>query len=90
MSYTPEACEERRRRIRLSVAAYAYEYENSSIMSDDEFDRLCKQVNLEQPTGDDELDEFFKKTFHPDTGMWVRSHPDKQKLSAIYRRHHNQ
>jgi len=87
VKYRPEETKERRLRIRLSVAAYAYEYENDSIMSDDEFDDLCMQVNLEQGTGYRKLDNYFRKEFLPDTGLWVRKHPDKCGLATIYHRH---
>jgi hypothetical protein len=88
VKYRPEETKERRLRIRLSVAAYAYEYENDSIMSDAEFDDLCKQVNLEQGTGYRKLDSYFRKEFIPDTGMWIRKHPDKQGLANIYHRYY--
>jgi len=88
VKYRPAETKERRLRIRLSVAAYAYEYENDSIMSDAEFDGLCKQVNLEQGTGYRKLDNYFRKEFMPDTGMWVRKHPDKRGLATIYHRYY--
>ena len=75
---------ERRRRIRLAVAAYAYEFMNDSVMSDHEFDRLSEQVDLTVSTGNRKLDSFFKKNFEPATGMWVRKHPEKDKLRRIY------
>jgi hypothetical protein len=87
VKYRPAETKERRLRIRLSVAAYAYEYENDSIMSDAEFDDLCMQVNLEQGTGYRKLDTYFRNHFVPDTGMWIRKHPDKRGLATIYHRH---
>jgi hypothetical protein len=86
VKYRPAETKERGLRIRLSVAAYAYEYENDSIMSDAEFDDLCMQVNLEQGTGYRKLDNYFRKEFIPDTGLWIRKHPDKRGLSTIYHR----
>jgi len=73
-----------RNRIRLSIAAYAYEYEDDPIMSDAEFDDLAKSINIEEKTGNRKLDNFFKKHFQPDTGMWIHQHPEKQKLKHIY------
>ena len=73
-----------RNRIRLSIAAYAYEYEDDPIMSDAEFDDLAKSINIEEKTGNRKLDNFFKKHFQPDTGMWIHQHPEKQKLKNIY------
>lgn len=71
-------------RIRLSVAAYAYEFRDESFMSDAEFDALSKQIDPSVKTGNRKLDNFFKKHFVPDTGMWIRSHPELDKLSHIY------
>ena len=75
---------QRRLRIRVSVAAYAYEYMNDSIMSDEEFDKLSLLIDPEISTGNRKLDNFFKKKFKPETGMWIRMHPDTQGLATIY------
>ena len=76
---------QRRIRIRLALAAYAYEYDNDSIMSDAEFDWLSDQVIPSIATGHDKMDKFFKEKFMPDTGMWVRSHPEFKKLEKLYK-----
>ena len=76
--------QEIRNRIRLSVAAYAYEYKNDAIMSDQEFDQLALKINVNEKTGNRKLDNFFKKHFQPDTGMWIRVHPELGKLDYIY------
>ena len=76
--------QEIRNRIRLSVAAYAYEYKDDPIMSDDNFDKLAKEINPEEKTGNRKLDKFFKKEFSADTGMWIHRHPEKNKLEQIY------
>jgi hypothetical protein len=73
-----------RNRIRLSVAAYAYEYCHDSIMNDHEFDELSLKINPEVMTGDPKLDNFFREHFEPSTGMWVRNHPEKDKLRMLY------
>ena len=78
---------ERRNRIRLSVAAYAYEYRNDSIMSDAEFDELSLQIQPSVETGNRKLDNLCKKHFSPETGMWIRKHPDKRGLENIYHRY---
>jgi hypothetical protein len=83
---TTQSEAERRRRIRLSVAAYAYEYYDDSIMSDAEFDALALEVDVEVSTGFRKLDSFFKKHFQPDTGLWIRFHPDRKGLENIYHR----
>lgn len=76
--------QEIRNRIRLSVAAYAYEFEDDSIMGDTEFDSLARSINVAEKTGHKKLDSFFKKHFMPDTGMWIRNHPDLSGIKFIY------
>jgi len=76
--------QEIKNRIRLSVAAYAYEMRNDEIMSDKEFDSLALKVNPQEKTGNRKLDNFFKKHFQPDTGMWIRKHPDINGIAYIY------
>ena len=76
--------QEIKNRIRLSVAAYAYEYKDDPIMSDTEFDELAKKIEVSEKTGNRKLDNFFKKHFAPDTGMWIHKHPERSKLEYIY------
>jgi hypothetical protein len=76
------------RRIRLSVAAYAYEYLDESIMSDAEFDKMCREVDLKIDTGNKKMDNFFKKHFDPSTGQWIRKHPELNKIADRYTRYH--
>lgn len=83
MKFTDQEVE-RRNRIRLSVAAYAYEYKDDPILSDEDFDKLSYKINTSVKTGNRKLDNFFKKNFNPDTGMWIRKHPDKAGLEDIY------
>ena len=78
--------QEIRNRIKLSVAAYAYEFLNDSIMSDHDFDQLSLQINPQQETGNKKMDDFFKKHFKPDTGMWIRAHPEIDKLNYLYKK----
>lgn len=81
--------EEIKNRIRISVAAYAYEYKDDPVMSDAEFDSLSQKINPNEKTGNRKLDNFFKKHFQPDTGMWIRHHPEKNKLDYIYRNYYD-
>ena len=78
--------EEKRLRIRLSLFAYAYEYQSNSLISDEEYDILSKKVDLEVKTGYRKMDNFFKKHFNPDSGMWIRKHPERHKLHWLYER----
>ena len=80
--------QEIRNRIRLSVAAYAYEYMDDPIMSDTDFDALALKINVNEKTGNRKLDNFFKKHFMPDTGMWIHKHPEKEKLKYIYKEYY--
>jgi predicted small secreted protein len=77
-----------RNRIKLSVAAYAYEYLGETIMSDHEFDELSLQINPNEETGNKKMDEFFKNQFAPHTGMWIRTHPEVEKLHEIYQKYY--
>lgn len=77
--------QEIRNRIRLSVAAYAYEYLDKSVMTDAEFDELALKIKPEEKTGNRKMDNFFKKHFTTDTGMWIRKHPEIPKLDYIYK-----
>ena len=83
-----EINQEIRNRIRLSVAAYAYEYMDDPIMSDTDFDKLALKINPNEKTGNRKLDNFFKKHFMPDTGMWIHKHPEKEKLKYIYKEYY--
>ena len=75
-------------RIILSVAAYAYEYLGESFMTDHEFDELSLKINPDVKTGNDLMDDFFKKHFDPSTGMWIRKHPEIQKLNYLYKKYY--
>jgi hypothetical protein len=84
-AYVPSREEvERRTRIRLAVYAYAYEYEASPLISDGEYDELSKSVDLSVSTGNEALDKYFRESFEPDTGMWIRSHPELDRVKALH------
>ena len=80
---------ERRNRIRVSVLAYAYEYHAHSIVSDHDYDRLARAVQPTVSTGHPLLDEFFRTTYSPDTGMWIRSHPELSGIANLYDRYYS-
>lgn len=80
--------QEIRNRIKLSVAAYAYEFKGDSIMTDHEYDELSLKINPNEETGNDVMDKFFKTQFQPDTGMWIRSHPEIKKLEYLYKKYY--
>ena len=75
---------ERRRRINVSVWAYAYEFENDSIVKDRVFDEEANLIETLMDTGKPHLDDFFAKKFDPCTGMWIRNHPELDKIKHIY------
>lgn len=81
-------CDVIRSRIRVSLAAFAYEMYDKSLISDSEYDKLSKIVyaNRHIKTGDSRLDIFFSGEVSPDTGMWVRKHPELAKLESLYKR----
>lgn len=72
----------------MAVAAYAYEVENDPIMSDEEYDRLSREIDPDMPTGNRKLDKFFMLRFEPDTSLWVHIHPEIDKLRHIYQTIH--
>lgn len=80
---------ERRKRIRLTMAAYGYEFENHSFMSDAEFDKLALSIDPTIKTGNEALDAFFAKEFQPDTGMWIRKHPDLEAVKRCFKRYYS-
>ena len=73
-----------RNRIRLSLASYAYEYHDDSLMTDAEFDKLSREINPNEKTGNELIDRFFREEFMVDSGMWIRRHPELDKLKLIY------
>ena len=73
-----------RNRIRLSLASYAYEFHDDSLMTDAEFDKLSREIDPNEKTGNELIDRFFREEFVPDSGMWIRRHPELDKLKLIY------
>lgn len=67
----------------LAVWAYAYEIMGETLVSDHHFDDECRKVNLLQPTGNKQMDAWFKKNFEPCSGMWVHNHPNKKRLAEM-------
>lgn len=84
MTWGTEVEKEIRNRIRLSVAAYAYEVHDDPIMSDHDFDQLALLIDTSVKTGNRKMDNFFKKHFATDTGMWIHNHPQKNGLQKVY------
>ena len=80
---------ERHRRILVSVWAYAYEFESVSLVSDARFDQVCYLINPAIETGRPLLDDFFKRQFQPDTGMWIHHHPELDKVRRLYETHYS-
>ena len=75
---------ERRLRIKLSIAAYSYEFKDVSIVSDAEFDKMCREVDLSVDTGNELIDKYFKETFDSSTGQWIHKHPELDKIEYLY------
>ena len=34
------------------------------------------------------MDKFFRTQFQPDTGMWIRTHPEIKKLEYLYKKYY--
>lgn len=77
--------EETRLRIQVSLWAYAYEFYDVSLVEDHIFDAGCLKINTELSTGNELIDKFFREEFEPSTGMWIRKHPELEKLEQLYR-----
>jgi hypothetical protein len=77
---------ETRRRILLSLWAYAYEFEDDSLVPDHIFDSESKKVDLKIKTNNSKMDKWFAKSFDPSTGMWIKDHPELDKIKEIYNR----
>jgi NAD-dependent DNA ligase len=75
---------ERRNRIRLSIFAYAYEFDDDPLISDAEYDRLSYLIKTDRSTGNEMLDDFFRKHFQSHTGQWIRIHPELDKVRALH------
>ena len=73
-----------RNRIRLSLASYSYEFHDDSLMTDAEFDKLSREINPNEKSGNELIDRFFREEFMVDSGMWIRRHPELDKLKLIY------
>lgn len=71
-------------RIRLCIFAYAYEFENETLVSDEDYDKLARQINPTVKTGKEALDKFFAEEFDPNTGMWIYQHPDLERIRELY------
>lgn len=72
------------RRIKLTVWAYAYEIANTSLVSDDEFDRECMAVDVRIDTGRPELDEWWRGHFQAHTGQWIHGHPELARVAELF------
>jgi hypothetical protein len=82
---TPEEVE-RRKRIRVVMAAAAYELCDQTIMTDAEFDKLAREIDVTVGTGNEVLDQWFKTEFNSSTGSWVYSFPELDGIMARLRR----
>jgi len=86
MAWGSEVEVETRNRIMLSVAAHAYERHSESFLSDGEYDELSRTIDTSIATTNGKLDEYFKREFHSDTGMWVHKHPNRAALERIWQK----
>lgn len=73
-----------RRRTQIAVWAYAYEIHDDPIVSDTLFDITARQIDTHIITGDDVYDRFFREEFLPNTGMWIHTFPNHDKLELYY------
>ena len=76
---------EKQRRICVALWAWAYEKHADPLVSDAKFDATSEEIDPKIHTGNKLLDDFFKNEFAACTGQWVLSHPETDKLEAIYK-----
>lgn len=77
---------ETRARIQLAVAAYAYEIMDNPLIDDATFDAASQLIDLTIDTSRPDLDAWFRKHFSPNTGMWIRIHPELKGIERLYHR----
>ena len=80
--------QEIRNRIKLSVYAYSYEFLAVSLVDDHAFDALAYSIDTTIKTGNEKMDKFFEEEFHPSTGMWIHSHPERHLIANIYKNYY--
>ena len=76
--------EETNLRIRILMSAWQYENGYEPNLNDSEFDAMCARVDVKKKTSRPDLDIWFKENFNPDTGMWIHSFPEKDRLKKIH------
>jgi len=77
---------ETHRRIKLAVWAYAYEFCDKPLVDDATFDLESYMVDLNIRTTRPDLDIWFVCNFFPDSGMWIGSHPELERIQELYER----
>lgn len=80
----PAAVIEKQKRICVALWAWAYEKHADPLVTDAKFDAVSEEIDPKIRTGNKLLDDFFKEEFAACTGQWVLSHPETNKLEAIY------
>jgi hypothetical protein len=86
--YNATVDQEIRNRIKLAVYAYSYEFLNESVVCDGDFDALALKIDLSVNTRRPDLDLWFRKQFQPDTGQWIHSHPELNKIAELYKKYY--
>lgn len=77
---------QKHKRMWIAVHALAYEVYSDPFISDKDYDKLAKEIDVSIPTDKPKIDEFFKKHYTKDSGQWVYMHPEKSKLHSLYKR----
>lgn len=68
--------------------AYTYEFLDDPVASDAEFDALVREIDLTIRTGDALMDDWFDKEFEADTGRWIHSHPNLDRIDGLARKYY--
>ena len=49
---------------------------------------MSLEINPNEKTGNEKMDNFFKTQFEPCTGMWIRKHPEIKRLDYLYKKYY--
>lgn len=85
---TDEGYKQKNIRIRLAIYAMSYECYNHSLVADNVFDMLAKEVDTSVSTDRPDLDAWYKEHYTEHSGMWIWGLPveDRMGIRALTER----
>lgn len=70
-------------RTKAAICAIAYERFSASLISDAEYDYLCRQIDVSVATDRPDLDDWFREHYTDYSGVCFMNHPDYDRLEEI-------